>query len=127
MSSLSSERPSLSEGVTWRERVLRVGFGVTASVARSTLCVTVRRTADVFASIVVLPRYCLSFTVVLADTESLCLKVSSQEEVEEVSSVPASRLFWVVAVSSPACGPYCSASSRRVERGAHSFPGRHII
>ncbi len=96
MASLPSERSSLVEGVSWWERALRVEFGATVGVVRSALCVTVCRTADAFATSDVLPRCCLSFTVVLADTESHCLELSSHEEVEEVSSVPASRLFWAV-------------------------------
>ena len=87
-----------------------VRFGVVVNVTRSKLCVAVCRTADALASSDVLPRCCLSLTVVLADTESFCLVVSSHEEVEEVSSVPASRLFWGVAVVGLSCGPCCSAS-----------------
>jgi hypothetical protein len=65
----------------------------------------VRRTVDAFVTIKVFPRCCLSFTVVFADTESSCLEVPSHEEVEEVSSVLASKLFWLMEVSDPACGP----------------------
>ena len=90
MSSLPSERSSLFKGVSWRGRVRRLAFGVVANVARSHFCVVVREVAVAVASSEVVLRCSLFLTVVFADTESFCL-VSSHEEVEELSSVPASR------------------------------------
>jgi hypothetical protein len=100
---MSAEKSTLFSGVACLTRVL--GIGADAGVARAGFGGAVCRTVDAFVSIKVFPHCCLSFTVVLADTESLCLEVPSHEAVEEVSSVPASRLFWLVAVFDPACGP----------------------
>ena len=100
---MPGERSSLFDGVTCRTRALGTGAGVDAGTSRSGVSGAVCMTVDAFVFINVLPRCRLSFTVALA--ESLCLEVPSHEEVEEVSSVPASRLFWLVAVSDPACGP----------------------
>ena len=86
-----------------------------------------RTTVDAFVAIKVFPRCFLSFTVALADTENLCLEVPSHEEVEEVSSVPVSVLFWLSAVSDPVGEVYCLALSRRSERNVHSRPGLQII
>jgi len=85
---LPSERSSLFEGVSWRGRVRRLVYGVVIRVTLSHF--VVREVAVAVASREVVPCCSLFFTVVFADTESLCL-VSSREEVEEVSSVPASR------------------------------------
>ena len=101
---MPAEKSSLFNGVTCLSRALETGAGADAGAARSGVGGAVRTTVDAFVSISVFPRCRLSFTVALADTESLCLEVPSHEEVEEVSSVPASRLFWLVAVSDPACG-----------------------
>ena len=100
---MPAEKSSLFSGMPCLIRVLEAGAAVGA--ARAGFGGAVRRTVDAFVSIDVFPRCCLSFTVVLADTESLCLEVSSHEEVEEVSSVPTSMLFWLVAVSDPVCEP----------------------
>ncbi len=105
LSSMPAEESLLCSGATCLTRDLEIGAGTDAGEAHAGFDGAVRRTVDVFVSIKVFPHCCLLVTVVLADTESLCLEVSSHEEVEEVSSVSASRLFWLVAVSDPACGP----------------------
>ncbi len=69
-----------------RTRVL--GIDADAGAARSGFGGAMRTTVDAFVSIKVGPRCFLSFTVALADTESLCLEVPSHEEVEEVWQLP---------------------------------------
>ena len=125
LSSIPAEKSTLFSGVACLTRVLEIGAG--AGAAHAGFGGAVRTTVDAFVSINVFPRCFLSFIVALADTESLCLEVPSHEEVEEVSSVPVSILFWLVAVSDPVCGVYCLALSRRSERDVHSRPDLQII
>ena len=90
---MPAERSSVFSGVTCLIRALGTWAGADVGAARSGVGGAVHTTDDAFVAISVFPRYCLLCTVALADTESLCLTVPSHEEVEEVSSVPASRLF----------------------------------
>jgi hypothetical protein len=98
-----AEKSTLFSGVACLIRILGIGAG--AGAACTGFGGAVRTTVDAFVSIKVFPRCFLSFIVALADTASLFLEVPSQEEVEEVSSVPASIFFWLAAVSDPVCGP----------------------
>ena len=64
-------------------RVLGIEAGADAGVVHPIFSGVVRTTVDAFVASVVFPCCRLELLVALAEIESLCLVVSSQEEVEE--------------------------------------------